>query len=153
MKAISIRQPWAYCITQLGKRVENRSWGTSYRGPILIHAAKGMEFHEYQHVAFFVEYHYPEIAPPGAPPISLPAANSIDRGGIVGRANLIDCIRSRGALPFGKSRAWGDAHIVPWWQGPYGFVLDDVEPLPFVPCKGKLSLFDVDESVVEALAA
>lgn len=153
MKALSIRQPWAYCISHLTKRVENRTWGTSYRGPILIHAAKAMEYDTYQHVAFFCEYHYPEIVPPGTPEISLPAANTIPRGGIVARAKVIDCIRSKGALPFGKSRAWGDTHIVPWWQGPYGIVLDEVEPVPFVPCNGRLSLFDVDASVMEALAA
>jgi len=41
VKAISVRQPWAYAILHLGKRVENRDWrGCSYRGPVLIHAAK-----------------------------------------------------------------------------------------------------------------
>lgn len=45
MKAITIWQPWASLIA-LGakqiyvKRFETRSWATSYRGPIAIHAAK-----------------------------------------------------------------------------------------------------------------
>ena len=42
MKVITIRQPWAFAIIRLGKDVENRSWATSYVGPILIHAAKGL---------------------------------------------------------------------------------------------------------------
>lgn len=39
MKCISIRQPWAYAIIYCGKNIENRSWSTSYRGPLLIHAS------------------------------------------------------------------------------------------------------------------
>jgi hypothetical protein len=39
VKALTIRQPWAYAILRLGKDVENRSWRTHYRGPLLIHAA------------------------------------------------------------------------------------------------------------------
>ena len=38
MKALTVRQPWAGAIFELGKDVENRSWTTPYRGTILIHA-------------------------------------------------------------------------------------------------------------------
>ncbi|HVO28018.1 MAG TPA: ASCH domain-containing protein [Candidatus Margulisiibacteriota bacterium] len=37
MKAITIKQPWAWAIFA-GKDIENRSWYTHYRGPLLIHA-------------------------------------------------------------------------------------------------------------------
>lgn len=40
MRCLSIRQPWAYKIIFGGKDIENRSWKTPYRGPILIHASK-----------------------------------------------------------------------------------------------------------------
>ena len=42
MKAITVRQPWAYAIMHLGKDVENRTCNIagSYRGPLVIHAAK-----------------------------------------------------------------------------------------------------------------
>jgi activating signal cointegrator 1 len=39
MKAISIWQPWASLIAIGAKKYETRSWETSYRGPIAIHAA------------------------------------------------------------------------------------------------------------------
>ncbi|MGW1557596.1 ASCH domain-containing protein [Streptomyces sp. NPDC002144] len=39
MKALSIRQPWADAIAHQTKRVENRTWPTAYRGPVLIHAS------------------------------------------------------------------------------------------------------------------
>lgn len=41
--AISIVQPWLDAILDLGKPVENRTWKTSYRGPLLLHASKGWD--------------------------------------------------------------------------------------------------------------
>ncbi|MQY14985.1 hypothetical protein SRB5_51620 [Streptomyces sp. RB5] len=38
MRALTIRQPWADAIAHGAKRVENRTWTTDYRGPLLIHA-------------------------------------------------------------------------------------------------------------------
>lgn len=40
MKAITIYQPYASLLACGAKRYETRSWATSYRGPIAIHAAK-----------------------------------------------------------------------------------------------------------------
>ena len=35
---ITVRQPWATAIFQLGKNVENRTWSTDYRGRLWIHS-------------------------------------------------------------------------------------------------------------------
>ena len=43
MKAISIRQPWAWLIVNGYKDVENRTWYTSHRGPLLICASKALD--------------------------------------------------------------------------------------------------------------
>ena len=40
MKAITVWQPWATLLATGQKHNETRSWKTSYRGEILIHAAK-----------------------------------------------------------------------------------------------------------------
>jgi activating signal cointegrator 1 len=40
MKVLSLRQPWADAVLELGKTIENRLWQTTYRGPIAIHVAK-----------------------------------------------------------------------------------------------------------------
>lgn len=40
MKAITLHQPWASLMAAEIKRIETRSWGTSYRGPLAIHAGK-----------------------------------------------------------------------------------------------------------------
>ena len=53
---------------------------------------------------------------------------NLNTGGIVGKVEIIDCVTQY------KSR---------WFNGPYGFVLVNAEPLPFKPYKGNLGLFDV----------
>ena len=43
MKAISLWQPWASYMADGQKLIETRHWPISYRGPLLIHAAKRMD--------------------------------------------------------------------------------------------------------------
>lgn len=38
MKVLTVRQPWASLIALGAKSIETRSWPTSYRGPLAIHA-------------------------------------------------------------------------------------------------------------------
>ena len=48
----------------------------------------------------------------------------------VGAVTLVDCVAE---------------HASPWFVGPYGFVLDKPEALPFVPLTGQLGFFAVTE--------
>jgi hypothetical protein len=118
--ALSIRQPWAWLILHAGKDVENRGWATRYRGPILVHAAKGCTRAEYEHAVAFALRVNPAIEG------RIPALGDIERGGIVGMATLTDCV---------------DSSKSPWFFGPCGFVLANAQPLDFFPCKGSLGLF------------
>jgi hypothetical protein len=43
MKALSVRQPWAWLIVNNYKPYENRTWSTKVRGPILIHASNAFD--------------------------------------------------------------------------------------------------------------
>ena len=43
MKCLSVRQPWAHPIFFEAKDVENRTWTTKYRGPLLIHASQKID--------------------------------------------------------------------------------------------------------------
>lgn len=42
MKALTLTQPWASLIALGAKCIETRSWSTRYRGPLAVHAAKGL---------------------------------------------------------------------------------------------------------------
>lgn len=145
MKALSIRQPWVWCILNAGKRVENRTWATSYRGPVLIHAAKTCTVRE--HVDFcnsvWGTAPYAESVILAAKSHKgVPEFEDLSRGGFVARAKLVGCVHER------------DKHLLcakdkPWFFGPYGFILDGVEPISFVPYKGKLGLFEVPDDLIE----
>ena len=117
MKALSVRQPWAWLIVHGFKPVENRTWRTKFRGRFLVHAAKGMTRAEYARVA----------AMPFIP--QMPPFEDLERGGIVGSVELTDCV---------------DEHDSEYFFGPVGFVLKDPEPLPFRPYTGMLGFFEVE---------
>lgn len=38
LRALTVRQPWAWAIVHGGKPVENRTWEMKYRGPLWLHA-------------------------------------------------------------------------------------------------------------------
>lgn len=38
LRALTVRRPWCGLIAHHGKDVENRTWSTSYRGRLFIHA-------------------------------------------------------------------------------------------------------------------
>src|SRR5689334_13701824 len=92
MKALSIRQPWAWLIVRpdlVGaaraaaiaagevKDIENRSWPTKFRGRVLVHASKSMTRAEYEDAQ-------DPLWSRGGPTIELPPFEQLKRGGIVG---------------------------------------------------------------------
>ena len=117
MKALSIRQPYAWLIANGHKDIENRDWPTKFRGRVLIHAGVTYPKRDYADDAVTYRRHYG----------SYPEREEMI-GGIVGVATIVDCVTSC------ESK---------WFNGRYGFVLADAKPLPFVPCKGALSFFDI----------
>ncbi len=120
MITLSIRQPWAWCIVNGHKPVENRDWSTEFRGRILIHAGKTMPRRYYEKVS-------EQLIGSGLL-THLPAFEELERGGVVGITTITDCVTS---------------HPSPWFTGPFGFVCQDSKPLPFFPVNGQLKYFDV----------
>lgn len=118
--AISIRQPWAWLICRSGKDIENRNWKTSFRGTVLIHAAQTMTRDEYDAAVIFCSGLGKAI------PFPLFEQLKCERGGIVGQAEVVDCVKQSDS---------------PWFCGEYGFVLRNARILPFQPCKGALGFF------------
>jgi hypothetical protein len=50
MRIITIQRPWAGLITTGAKSVELRSWSTTYRGPLAIHAGASFDKRGSRHV-------------------------------------------------------------------------------------------------------
>ena len=116
-KAISINQPWAWCIVNGYKPVENRDWKTKFRGRVLIHAGLKFDSAGYD----WIKSTFPNIP--------LPPKKEIERGGIVGMAEIIDCV---------------DDMDSPWFFGKHGFTMENAKPCELRPCKGALGFFKPD---------
>jgi len=124
LPVLSIRQPWAWLILHAGKDIENRCWPTRFRGRFLIHAAKGCTKNEYGDAAMFA---WEATDGRGL----IPPLATLPRGGIVGVAELVDCVAASPSK---------------WFMGEYGFVLRDVQPLEFLPVTGALGFFRLPKS-------
>ena len=89
MKALSIWQPWAQLLAVGVKHDETRSWGTNYRGPILIHAAKRKMNYSTEFIGLHRSpfYKYFKVMGYGAYENIL----ALPHGAIIGMAELVDC--------------------------------------------------------------
>jgi len=129
MKALTICNPYPYMIMDHSKRVENRTWATSYRGPLLIHAGKNRDW--LQDGDFSI---YPDM----------------QFGFLLGAVEIVDCMSleeiSRGDYPPALNWLPEHEHTL----GPYCWVLGDkVRRLKSpVPWKGAQGLWQIDDSDV-----
>jgi len=105
-QALSTRHPWAYLIAAGDKDIENRTWRTEFRGRIWIHASRAFdrEFpfkrpcstEEIEHEVFSRAARFVSERPDFS-------------GAIIGEVDIVDCVTR---------------HESPWFEGPYGFVLE-----------------------------
>lgn len=118
VRVLSVQQPWAWAIVEGHKLVENRTWTTRYRGPVLIHAGVTVRGPE-------IEYLRKEFR------LKPPSRSEIDRGCIVGVAELVDVVTRKNAKRYGR-----------WFTGEYGWVLQEAVTLRKpVKVKSQLGLY------------
>lgn len=151
MMAISLTQPWATLVAIGAKRIETRSWQTSYRGPLAIHASKG--FPGWAKRIMLMEQPFPRVLGEAfnynwTPPVE--AA----RGCIIATCELVGIVSTQQMTNGGT-----------WWDGPDGrryefrlseqerafgdyaprrwaWLLDDIQALPKpIPARGSLGLW------------
>lgn len=150
LKALSIKQPWAWLITRpditdqavrskaifdgLVKDFENRDWpknhpGRKFVGEVLIHASLGPSKKK-----ALVEYDEACRTAKRNGVTCVPAFDKLERGGIVGSAIINYFCDDMGD----DERDDFDSE----WRFSSGFRLGCMEPLPFVPCPGMLGFFN-----------
>jgi hypothetical protein len=140
MKALTISQPYATLIAIGEKWVENRAWGTDYRGPLAIHAGKGTQYLDKVQLA-----KYPTSE-------------------IIAVVDLVACIRISGPRRWDRSHLLADGITVDdvlkhvHTEGPWCWVLQHVRRLPSgVWCRGMQGLWTVPQlakrEIEEQLAA
>lgn len=173
MKALSLTQPWASLIAIGAKCVETRSWASSYRGPIAIHAAKGFPAdcrdlcwdEPFRHVlsgAGLVDFGaYSDLESD-----SCERFDGLPRGAIVAVGSLAYVFLTGDTLnyrhvsrtmrgPNGLTYEMTPQEIAfgNYAPGRYGWVLKNVRPLREpVPCRGALGLWNVPLGIDEAVA-
>lgn len=134
VKAITVWQPWATLLATGQKHNETRSWKTSYRGEILIHAAKTDHSGILLHIPMEELKHFQDAG----------VVNKLPTGAIIGKASLVDCFQIDEAYRRKLQRenpaelAFGDYTI-----GRYAWVMADAilfnKP---IPAKGKQGLWN-----------
>lgn len=155
MKCITLTQPWATLVAIGAKQVETRSWSTSYRGPLAIHAGKGLGpvggikgLHDLYYSSPFYDVLFPRYG----------ALSEWDMplGAIIAVTELIDCreivenqvqrenwMRPAMLPPDEPERSFGN-HAT----GRFGWLLSHVRALPEpIPAKGALGLWNYEGAV------
>lgn len=94
MKALSVRQPWAWAIIHAGKDIENRTWATNYRGPLAIHAGKTCTLDDWEDGVYLIKKMTGKKPPPQE-------SSRMVRGAVIGTVELVDC------TPATHGEGWG----------------------------------------------
>jgi hypothetical protein len=119
VKALTVRQPWAWAIVAGYKDVENRPRRTNYRGHLFIHAGAALDPKGFEFLWKVGLYR--------ALPTILPL------GGLIGRIQIVDCIK-------GSESEWA-------LPGSWHWILR--KPREFknvLPCRGYLGMFKPEVS-------
>ncbi|MEE6295167.1 ASCH domain-containing protein [Georgenia wangjunii] len=141
MRALTVRQPWAWAIIHGGKDVENRSRNLAgaYRGPVAIHAG----------LAPFEKDNDGSRAHKAAYGSEVPTA--LVFGALIGVVDLVGVHESpdegcMGLDPFDRARLCS-----PWaQQDVWHLVLANPRPLPEpVPYRGRLGLWTLPDGAVD----
>jgi hypothetical protein len=168
MKALTLTQPWATLIAVGAKTIETRSWGTGYRGPLAIHAAKGFgELKDragLQAICARPAFYQALIGAVEAGLLTVPAVDSLPRGAIVAVAELVSVWKAH-LIPDVLTLEWGTRdgtwRMTPqerafgdYRAGRWAWLLANVRRLPEpVSCKGALSLWELPADVLAAVNA
>lgn len=146
MKAISLWQPWASALFG-PKRFETRSWQTSHRGRLLIHAAKTWNYicvsslHDFWDRGILMRGDLDQLYP---------------RGVLLGTVELIDVLTTETirTAPWLESRET-ELKLGDFSDGRFGWQLENARRFKTpIPYRGAQGLFQVPDHVVaEAMRA
>jgi hypothetical protein len=128
--ALSLKQPWAALLASGRKTIEIRRWPTKRRGPVLIHAARNADDRDYAW----------SLVPPEL------MAKAKLAGGIIGAAELTDCVTYRTIKAFQADQQL-HCNLPEWFQPPgmFGFRFVQAEFVSYRRLPGNIRFFTVTE--------
>ena len=120
-RCLAVRQPWAWAIISGAKNVENRTWKTDYRGPIIIQASATKTVVN-------------QLIKTGGS--ALPAI-TFTYSSLIGVVDLLDVV------PLSE-----ELETNPWAWGPYCWSIANPRHFPEpIPAKGKLNLYTLPATI------
>ena len=132
LRALTVRQPWAWALIYGGKTTENRSSLWRHRGPLLVHAGMALSHAGMADPAVRAAFADWRAAHGGAEPV-------LDRGVFLGLVTLTDAHWETG----GCCAPWG-------MRGQVHLSVADPVALPEpIPATGRLGLWDPPSAVVD----
>lgn len=156
MKCISLWQPFASLIACGAKIHETRHWATSYRGPLLIHAAKrrmDRETWEFFRSSTCQWSMYAGDSDGLSEGLAQDRAEALPYGAALCVVNLTACIPTEQFHKTG-SRLPADEPFGNFAPGRFAWRLENLRVLPEpIPMRGQQGLFDVPADVLEKVNA
>jgi hypothetical protein len=150
MKALTLTQPWATLVAIGAKQFETRSWNTSYRGPLAIHAALKFPMaarwllasDPFRSAFLNAGYH---IGP-------LKNLSWLPLGAVVATCELVATRPTVGEIAHAYHLSDTEIMFGDYSPGRYAWCLVNVKKLPEpIPAKGALRLWETDAQVSAAL--
>lgn len=131
MKVISLTEPFATLIKEKKKKIETRSWKTTYRGEIYIHASSTRvpkEWKENKELMNLVQ-------------------EELTFGKIICKCNLVDCIEMTEEWIDKIKKEQPEEYACGIYEkGRYAWVLEKIEPLEEpITVKGHLGIWNYEE--------
>ena len=124
MKCLSVKQPYAEFIVKGLKTIELRSWNTSYRGELLIHASAVPD-------------------PEGIKRFNIDES-SIQKGAIIGKVFLYGVKEYPNTLAILEDKdrhLAGEAYVN---KSKFGFLLREAKAITPIKAKGSLGIYEVN---------
>lgn len=156
MRVLSLLQPWASLWVAGAKRIETRSWGTAYRGPVAVHASKALRQSEVQ-LCHETPFREALVA------LGFTTVRQLPRGALIGVVELVDCLRmvagEAGPGEIGYTRDTrldgNESDFGNYDHGRWAWMTGDVRSVLAapIPMRGSLGLRDLAPGVVAQLAA
>jgi len=135
MKAASLYQPYASAMALGWKKNETRPWGTSYRGPLLIHAAKKIT----QWPSMEIQTLFDGIA---SQPSDLPL------GALLCKVDLVDCKKIWiNNLPGRIERILGN-YTYGRFIDRYMWITESLKTFDPIPFRGRQRIFEVPDEIL-----
>lgn len=133
MKVLSLTEPFATLIKEGKKKIETRSWKTSYRGELYIHASQTKMAKETERKEELM---------------NLIQNTSLNYGYIICKCELVDCIyMTKEYVEDMKKNHYQEYLCGEYKEGRYAFVLENIIPLEkLIKAKGKLGLWNKEEN-------